>query len=88
MFARDIYIRSHEWGEAKRPNADGVLAGLKAGNLKRAVGTGRRANDEARIRGAADTDLSGRDRLATPDRNDAAADFAPVRRGGLRGVRG
>ena len=88
MFARDGDIGSNEWRESERPNAESVPAGLEAGNVKRAVGIGRRANDEARIGGAADTDRAGRDRLPGPDRNDAAADLARVRRGVLRGVGG
>jgi hypothetical protein len=72
--------------EAQRPNADGVPAGLDADNMKRAVGIGQRANDEAGIGGAADTDRAGRDRLPSPDRNDAAADLPQISRGVLRGV--
>lgn len=88
MLARDSDIGSHEWRESQCPNAKGVAAGLEAGDVKSAVGIRRGADDEARIRRSADTDRAGRDRLPSADRNDAAADLALVRRGGLCGVGG
>ncbi len=88
MFARDSDIGSHEWRESQRPNADGVAAGLEAGNVKGAGGIGRRANDETGIGRASDADRTGGYRLSGSDRNDVAPDLALVRDGQFRGIGG